>query len=72
MARGIIALDIDGTLVSGNQPLSSTLVSFLTSLHQDGWTVLFATGRSTQWSLEHLEVHPFGFYLAAYNGACIF
>ena len=72
MAQGIIALDIDGTLVHRHQPLSRTLSEFLASLHQEGWLIFFATGRTIRWSLKHLSSLPFPFYLAPYNGACIY
>ena len=72
MAQGIIALDIDGTLVHGHKPLSRALTEFLTSLHTDGWVILFATGRTIRWSQEHLSSLPFPFFLAPYNGACLY
>jgi HAD superfamily hydrolase (TIGR01484 family) len=72
MAQGIIALDIDGTLVHKHQPLSRPVSEFLTSLHHDGWEILFATGRTIRWSLEHLSALPFPFFLAPYNGACLY
>jgi HAD superfamily hydrolase (TIGR01484 family) len=72
MAQGIIALDIDGTLVQRHQPLSRHLSEFLTSLYHDGWQILFATGRTIRWSLEHLSSLPFPFFLAPYNGACLY
>ena len=71
MAQGIIALDIDGTLVQRHRPLSLPITDFLASLHQDGWQILFATGRTIRWSLEHLFTLPFPFFLAPYNGACL-
>ena len=72
MMKGIIALDIDGTLVTHHRPLSSPLISFLTTVERDGWVVFFATGRTIRWSMEHLSALPFPFFLAPYNGACIF
>ena len=72
MAQGIIALDIDGTLVHRHQPLSRPLSEFLASLHHDGWEILFATGRTIRWSLEHLSSLPFPLFLAPYNGACLY
>ncbi len=72
MAHGIIALDIDGTLVTQHHPLSQHLASFLASVHQKGWVILFATGRTIRWSMEHLSSLPFPFFLAPYNGACLF
>ena len=72
MVKGIIALDIDGTLVTQHQPLSPNLASFLGDVHAEGWVILFATGRTIRWSMEHLASLPFPFYLAPYNGACLF
>lgn len=72
MTQGIIALDIDGTTLSDNQPPPQSLVEKLFSLYANGWKILFATGRTLQWSEHHLENLPFPFFLACYNGACIF
>lgn len=72
MKQGIIGLDIDGTLVTQHQPLSEPVTSFLVALHRDGWKILFATGRTVRWSMEHLSSLPFPFFLAPYNGACLF
>jgi HAD superfamily hydrolase (TIGR01484 family) len=70
--KGIIALDIDGTLVTNHRPLSGAVISFLAGLHHEGWIICFATGRTIRWSLEHLLRLPFPFYLAPYNGACLY
>jgi HAD superfamily hydrolase (TIGR01484 family) len=72
MIQGIIALDIDGTLVTQHQPLSVNLSSFLEEISHKKWVILFATGRTVRWSMEHLSRLPFPFYLAPYNGACLF
>lgn len=71
MTQGIIALDIDGTTLSCNMPPPQSLVEKLFSLYTDGWKILFATGRTLQWSEHHLKNLPFPFFLACYNGACI-
>jgi HAD superfamily hydrolase (TIGR01484 family) len=70
MTQGILALDIDGTLLVGNEPPKDALVLLLTKLSESGWQILFATGRTIRWSLEHLKYFPFPFFLSPYNGAC--
>jgi HAD superfamily hydrolase (TIGR01484 family) len=68
--KGILALDIDGTLVYNNEPLHPSLVRFLRTAYRDGWVVFFATGRTFLWSLEYLKGLAFPFFVAPYNGAC--
>jgi HAD superfamily hydrolase (TIGR01484 family) len=72
MTQGIVALDIDGTLLLPNQPPPKVLSSALASMQEEGWKILFATGRTVAWSLPLLEKLPFPFYLAAFNGATLF
>jgi Cof subfamily protein (haloacid dehalogenase superfamily) len=72
MAKGIIALDIDGTLVSNHRPLTQNLCQVLSEYHKDGFELLFATGRTLQWGMNHLVALPCPFYLAAYNGAVVY
>ena len=72
MAKGIIALDIDGTLVSHHRPLSQRLCEVLAGYHRLGFTLLFATGRTLQWGMNHLVAVPCPFYLAPYNGAVVY
>ena len=72
MAKGIIALDIDGTLVTNHKPLSQGLCRVLSEYHDEGFELLFATGRTLQWGMNHLVAIPCPFYLAAYNGAVLY
>lgn len=72
MTQGIVALDIDGTMLSHNQDPSPLLIDMLTLMHKEGWKILFATGRTVAWSLRHLENLPVPFFLAAFNGAVLF
>ena len=72
MAKGIIALDIDGTLVSNHRPLSQTLCRVLKEYHDSGYILLFATGRTLRWGMNHLDDLDCPFYLAAYNGALLY
>lgn len=71
MTQGIVALDIDGTVLSRNQNPSPSLITTLSLLEKEGWKILFATGRTVAWSLHHLKNLPFPFYLAAFNGAAL-
>lgn len=67
--KGLIAIDIDGTLTAVRDSLSTEVVSYLKGLHQEGWKLLFVTGRTLDWSLALLNTLPFPFYLSAFNGA---
>ena len=72
MTQGIVALDIDGTILSHNQRPSPLLSATLASMERDGWKIVFATGRTRAWSIHHLEDLPFPFFVAAFNGAILF
>ena len=65
MTQGIVALDIDGTILSHNQRPSPLLSATLASMERDGWKIVFATGRTRAWSIHHLEDLPFPFFVAA-------
>lgn len=69
--EGILALDIDGTLVDRGQSFAPSIVSSLREIHESGWVIMFVTGRTLPWSLAHLSTLSFPFYLASYNGACV-
>jgi hypothetical protein len=45
------------------------LCQVLAGYHDAGFELLFATGRTLQWGMNHLEALPCSFYIAAYNGA---
>lgn len=69
--RGIIALDIDGTLTAAINFIHPDVVSYLDSLVCEGWKLMFITGRPFAWGykvLQHLSV-PYIF--AVQNGALI-
>ncbi len=69
--KGIIALDIDGTITKELHAIPSEIVGFLTQLNQEGWQIAFITGRTFQWCHEILKVMSFPYYLAVQNGATI-
>ena len=67
--KGLIALDIDGTITTTSHGLDSSIVEYFQSLHQEGWTFLFVTGRTFYWGYAVVKTLPFPFYFAVQNGA---
>jgi len=67
--KGLIAIDIDGTLTAVREEINPAVVKFLQELHKERWKLLFVTGRTVDWSLRLLDSLPFDFYLSAFNGA---
>lgn len=69
-AKGIIALDIDGTLVTEDRELDKRMIQALHALSQE-WHFIFITGRPFQWGLRTLQPLPFPYVLAVQNGALL-
>lgn len=69
-AKGIIALDIDGTLTAEDKGLDARLIHTLHALSQE-WHFIFITGRPFQWGLRTLQPLPFPYALAVQNGALL-
>lgn len=67
--KGIIALDIDGTLTSETHQVHPEVIKFLTSLAEEKWEFIFITGRPFQWGFQSLYDLPFSYALAVQNGA---
>lgn len=67
--KGLIALDIDGTLTTQGQPIPTTVVNYLNQLATQGWMPIFITGRTFQWAHRILHAMKFPFYLSVQNGA---
>jgi Cof subfamily protein (haloacid dehalogenase superfamily) len=67
--KGLIAIDIDGTLTNVRDHLPVPVSTFLHDLNKKGWKILFVTGRTLRWSLELLNQLPFGYFLSCFNGA---
>ncbi len=70
-AKGLIALDIDGTITSNMQDIPSTVVQYLSDLYQNGWSFIFITGRTFDFGYRVLKVFPFSYYYAVQNGAIL-
>jgi len=70
--KGMIALDIDGTIAVAHNPIEKEVVDFFHELANDGWQFVFITGRTFSWGHEVLKNLPFPYFFAAYNGAQLF
>ncbi len=70
-SKGIIALDIDGTITSETYALDQRVIETLEFYAKEGWLFIFITGRSFQWGFRTLEPLPFPFALAVQNGALL-
>lgn len=71
MNKGIIALDIDGTITVEHHSLPAAVSQYLASLVRNGWQLVFITGRTFGWGYEVLESLQFPYYFAVQNGAII-
>lgn len=69
--KGLIALDIDGTIAADSQPIEPAVCRFLESLYQDGWRFIFITGRIFSWAKTILACLPFPYGLAPQNGVLL-
>lgn len=69
--KGIIALDIDGTLLAPGEKLSRQVIDYLESLAKDNWQLLFITGRAFHWCEKALQEISFPYHLAVQNGAIV-
>ncbi len=69
--KGMIALDIDGTITVDHSDLDPEVISFFEILAQEGWVFVFITGRTFFWGYEVLSKLNFPYYFAVHNGAII-
>jgi Cof subfamily protein (haloacid dehalogenase superfamily) len=69
--RGIIALDIDGTVTAQTHELDSHVIDTLDQLTKEGWLIIFITGRPFQWGELTLRPLPFAYAMAVQNGALL-
>lgn len=70
-AKGLIALDIDGTITVDMQDIPANVVQYLTELYQLGWAFVFITGRTFDFGYHVLKALPFSYYYAVQNGAIL-
>lgn len=69
--RGVIALDIDGTVTRSDHSLPREVAQFLERLGEEGWQIAFVTGRSFAYGHSTLQHLPFDYLFACENGATL-
>lgn len=69
--KGIIALDIDGTITDEHHAMPKEVVDYLASLGSEGWRLIFITGRTFAWGYPVLKSLPIEYDFAVQNGAII-
>ena len=69
--KGWIALDIDGTITDELHSVPPEVSSYLGSLVEQQWQIMFITGRTFSFAHSALKSLQFPYYLAVQNGADI-
>ncbi len=69
--KGLIALDIDGTLTTELTSLPDQVVAYLGYLVADGWRIALITGRTFSFASSLLHQIDFPYLLAVQNGSDI-
>jgi len=69
--KGILALDIDGTVTDQTHEMPEKTAKYLEGLVRDGWFLAFVTGRSFQWGYEVLKRLHCPYAFAIQNGSLI-
>ncbi|MEZ5315740.1 MAG: HAD family hydrolase [Chlamydiales bacterium] len=70
--KGIIALDIDGTITIDKSQIHEKVQDFLNFLIEDGWQLIFLTGRMFSFAYPVLSKLKGEYYLAVQNGAALY
>lgn len=70
--KGVIGLDIDGTITAHAHEIDPKVESFLHSLEEQGWILMFLTGRSFSFAKGPLQSFTFPYLFATQNGAALF
>lgn len=71
-AKGTIALDIDGTITTSHHELPSRVQTFLEKLIEDGWQLIFITGRTFSFAYPVLSKIKGNFLFGVQNGSSLF
>jgi len=71
MHKGWILSDIDGTLTVDRWSLPELVVSTLTTLHEQGWSIALVSGRTLPHCERLLSQLNFPYLLAVHNGALL-
>jgi hypothetical protein len=67
--KGLIALDIDGTITAKRHEVDKEVVDFLNALYSKSFILMFLTGRSYKYAESVLKDLTFPFLFATENGA---
>jgi len=70
-AAGLLAVDIDGTLLTDHGGITERVYASLEKAVESGWEVILASGRTYLAARPIIEQMPFLTYTVLSNGACI-
>ena len=70
--KGIIALDIDGTLTSAKHELELPVQEYINRLIEEGWCLVFMTGRTFSFAYPLLAGLRGNYFFAPQNGAALY
>jgi Cof subfamily protein (haloacid dehalogenase superfamily) len=70
-AKGLLAIDVDGTLITDHGVITDIVYSALEKAIHAGWIIIIATGRTWYAAQQVIESLPFVRYALFSNGACI-
>jgi HAD superfamily hydrolase (TIGR01484 family) len=70
--KGIFASDIDNTLTNRRHLIPDVVEDYLKSLHQNGWEIVFLTGRSYSFAKMSIGKFVMPYHLGVQNGAEVF
>lgn len=69
--KGLIALDIDGTITHEHHDVPLHVVDYFKMLHSEGFVFAFVTGRTFSWGYQVLKGLNIPYHLCVNNGAVI-
>ncbi len=67
--KGVIALDIDGTITRDDHVIPDRVVCYLESLFHEGWQIILVTGRTFSFAFSSIQKMQFPYLLALQHGA---
>lgn len=70
--KGIIALDIDGTITIEKDRLDPAVNTYLNFLIKEGWRLIFITGRTFSFAYPVLRELKGSYFFAVQNGAALY
>ncbi len=71
MMKGLIALDLDGTVIHSSEPLSFERARYFEKKVKEGFHLMFISGRTAQWMEDKLKNLNCPYALAPQNGAAL-